>query len=194
MTAQAPGPMRQWAEDACECIDIDREPGCFDGIPLQVALDFADIHDEADARKDAERVAAVVLLFKGMVHLGDNPDRAIVADFREWREDVQRFLGDRATAIEAIQRTDEALRQAREALRDAREVIGQMMPVHADHAPVEGAPDWVQCSEHEAGHLVDDCPQDLDDDDEVWGIPFVDIKEAAAVADAAIAAIEAVQG
>ena len=47
------GPVERWADAACKCVVIDSEPGCFDGIPLDVALDFARAHDAEDAARDA---------------------------------------------------------------------------------------------------------------------------------------------
>src|SRR3990167_289412 len=40
------------------------------------------------------------------------------------------------------------------------------LPAPADHAPADDG--YVQCSEHEGGHDADDCPQDLDDDAEIY--------------------------
>ncbi|MCR4341861.1 MAG: hypothetical protein NUW01_18450 [Gemmatimonadaceae bacterium] len=56
------------------------------------------------------------------------------------------------------------------------------MPVKADHGDRVGLSDgtvWVQCSEHEAGHAIGDCPQDLDDDDEIRvTMTFGELREA----------------
>ena len=103
MTAQAPDSVTQ------HFIDNVYEP-------RDPQLAWCRAHDEADAKKDAEREAAIALLASGMRHLGDDPDRSTFADHRGWRNEVAAFLADRAPTIAAIQRKDEALRQAREVL------------------------------------------------------------------------------
>lgn len=59
--------------------------------------------------------------------------------------------------------------QLQDAIRaDLLAFLEGLLPQPADHAPVEGDDEWVQCSENENGHPLWECPVDLSDEAECY--------------------------
>jgi hypothetical protein len=52
-----------------------------------------------------------------------------------------------------------------------------LLPAEAEHSdPTTDTRGYIECSENEGGHVEGDCPQDLGDDDKIYGVPVGEIR------------------